>query len=125
MKDLGADRPLYQEAFDKAVAGMAGQDFRRSMKKLPNGVSACRYFGDEGRHCIYYFVNPEAELVEGIAASDQPHNRQKDFGIRFFYDRLQSIHDFSNTPDMMKVGLRNLAEHYGLEIPEVLRKPVT
>lgn len=125
MKDLGADRPLYQEAFDRAVAGLAGQDFRRSMKELPNGLTSCRYFGDEGRHCAYYFVNPEAEFVEGFAASDQPHNREKSMGIRLFYDRLQSVHDFNKTPEMMKAGLLALARNYGLEIPEVLGGPVT
>ena len=125
MRDLGADRPLYQEAFDRAVAGLAGQDFRRSTKELPNGLTSCRYFGDEGRHCAYYFVNPDEEFVEGVSASGQPHNTGKSWSLCNFYDQLQSVHDFNKTPDMMKAGLLALARNYGLEIPEVLRGPVT
>ena len=120
MEDLGVLKPLYQEAFNKAVAGLAGQKFFQS-KDL--GKNVCRYNGDEGRHCAYYFVNPEAGFVENVKASRQPHNAGKSWNLCYFYDQLQNAHDEGNTPDYMMINLRALAREYDLEIPEVLREP--
>lgn len=119
------DKSLYQEAFNKAVAGLAGQKFLQSKKDFGNGTYSCMYNGEDGRHCAYYFVNPDAEFVEGARASGQPHNAGKSWSLCGFYDQLQCVHDKGDTPSMMMTGLRTLAREYDLEIPEVLRGPVT
>lgn len=118
-------KPLYQEAFNKAVAGLAGQKFLQSRIDCGNGAYSCQYSGEDGRHCAYYFVNPEAEFVEGTTASGQSHNAGKSWSLCNFYDQLQRAHDMGDTPERMMFNLRVLACDYNLEIPEAIRKPGT
>lgn len=108
----------FQAAFDRAVAGLAGQGFERSMNA--DGLR-CRYSGDGGRHCAYYYVKPHETFVEGESASEQPHNAGEFMDLLRFYNKLQIAHDWGSTPQEMKRRLRDLAKTYALTIPEVLK----
>ena len=108
-----------QDIFEKAVKGLASQDFEQSRA----GPTACLYRGPEGRRCAigwcipdgHYFKNMEGKSVSsdavlpvfGLVAA-------KDREDVIFLERLQEIHDNALSQAVMVKRLIAFGERNGL-----------
>lgn len=123
-----------QEAFDKAVAGLAAQGFKRSVGG-PDGFEQCVYRGKDGKKCALGHLIPDdlyRPRIEGMGAGN-PLMRPLLFelGLSIEFSRaLQSAHDSAYTidahdkqidaPETMKAMLRRVADKFGLTKPDSL-----
>lgn len=116
-----------QEAFNKAVRGLAKQGFRQSI--TPGGVCRFRMATKSGvRKCAIGHLVPDAKLFSKLRSSNSHIYEDnelicKAIGLRFndFVWDLQIAHDCARSSGHMKDALRNLAADYGLKLPKVLR----
>jgi hypothetical protein len=123
-----------QEAFNKAVEGLASQGFKKSQveKADPEGGVACAYTSKvEGkvRHCAAGWLLPEWVLQE-IERNPrlntvgwQSLEREAPTGLRVnpdFIKELQYAHDVSYGPVNMIILLMDVAHKNGLTLPPVL-----
>lgn len=124
-----------QEAFDKAVRGLASQNWELSMSDpdpgaVHNAGAVCAYRGVGGRRCAIgwlisdkeYFAGMEGESVRSVKLRDvkaleRPHTERKDTWVNFLLD-LQHVHDDSGSPDAVKQRMRAFANKYNLTWPE-------
>lgn len=112
-----------QEAFNKAVRGLAAQGFQRAMQC----AYTCAYRDGEGRRCaVGHLLSDEELAVEG---NSQPvYELQTPFeeggslnGLdSMVLENLQGAHDTSTTPIDMKSRLVEFAIRYELELPREL-----
>lgn len=125
---------MKQELFNRAVAGIASQNWAQSV--LAVGEDTCAYNGPNGAHCaVGWLLNErgreqvreadgdsfdsvrdilQAEWIDGVEYSDDMEN---------FLAAMQSAHDgvwpdYSGHP--MKDRLRIFADNYDLTLPEEL-----
>ncbi len=112
-----------QEMFDKAVKGLASQDFERCRTGTNSG---CAYANEDGtKHCAWGWVDTQLASDDGRFFS---RLRREGVGIAAtlgeeeakFAGLLQNAHDHSTTPSAMKWELRSLAKEHHLTIPEEL-----
>lgn len=117
-----------QEMFNKAVAGLAGQGFKRSV----TSGGSCRYRDVEGRKCAVGHLIPDEVYQSsfegktiGYLLKQCPelgtllHGRSPT-GEEFLLELLQWAHDVGKVPAVMRENLRVVASQYNLKIPEVL-----
>ena len=119
-----------QAAFNRSVKGLASQGFRRSTGNY-NGASGCAYRGRDGRRCALGWLIPDKrydralenqvpdycdELLVAVLGKKTRSTKTISF-LRY----LQEAHDFSESPNDMKMNLRNFAEEHKLKLPKVLR----
>lgn len=112
-----------QEAFDKAVAGLASQGFERCGIKGDNLIDdfECLYnLGD--MHCAAGWVFPMDLTVnrEGTQARRIARDEAGFSKIADFLGELQGAHDNAETPEQMRQRLLVVGRQYGLSIPAAL-----
>ena len=125
-----------QEAFDKAVLGLASQGFKRSV--AADGIS-CSYNGVDGRHCAIGWLttgipmdNFNSKGIEDLVVRDGPCPEVAELIghlSRRFLDDLQRAHDTAydftdagnngnflriDDPETMKRQLMGVAVDHGL-----------
>lgn len=112
-----------QEVFNKVYAALKAQDFNRSMGGSKT-FKTCRYRGENGLKCAVGHLIPDDKYnnkFEGstvIDADIAAAAGAKEDGDVYFLRNLQLAHDGSVSPSYMKTKLHNLAENYGLVVPE-------
>jgi hypothetical protein len=114
-----------QDAFNRAVSGLASQGFQRSTRSVSNW---CAYRGDGGKRCAVGWLIPDgaySSKIEGDSASqedvlDALKVPLDDADAIFFLGRLQKAHDNAPTPDVMRERLIRLALNECLTIPAEL-----
>ena len=115
-----------QEAYDKAVAGLASQGFRPS-----TDGSTCQYITEGGERCaVGWLMTAEqaASLPEGNVVDVHSYlpDEVAELGGRFLTD-LQKAHDGPNHlhgrlhPSDIKQALLEFGVEEGLDIPEALK----
>lgn len=115
-----------QEAFDKAVRGLASQGFKRAMAVGEDGVASCAHqIGD--LRCAFGWVMPDdflARLREdgemsscAAAIFDSYGSSAPGYDIWLFISQLQRAHDNGATPQAMWHNLESLAIRNGLRLP--------
>ena len=121
-----------QEWFDRAVEGLAGQGFTRSV----NAGGNCRYRGVDGKKCAVGFLIEDKDYVPEWDVSNSLEGPVYLLsGCRYsvttaavfkFLGDLQMCHDTAYTadadsPKKMKKNLRDFAIEHDLTIPAVLQ----
>jgi|SRR6185369_6047086 len=121
-----------QEAFNRAVAGLAKQDFAQArIESDQRDGTACAYQTPDGKRCAYGHLMSD-EFLEILRANGRLSAASSDILAEYsrapgrglgteFIARLQEAHDYGATPTLMKTSLKDFANKYGLEIPEVLK----
>lgn len=117
-----------QEAFDKAVRGLASQKFARS---VDSGGERCLYNGPDGKHCAFGWLITNVKLDDednnlntyDLAKHSVVNELLESIGTTFARS-LQRCHDgarfrpgygdYVDLPDMMVTSLRSLAIEYDL-----------
>lgn len=120
-----------QEAFDKAVAGLAAQGFTRSVH-----LGGCQYRGPNGKKCALGHLIPDELYDPDMEGKLADHDRMRaSLQIIGIDDTLacslQDAHDnvylsggeYADVPETMRVMLRRVADKFGLTKPEVLLGP--
>lgn len=111
-----------QEMFNKAVLGLASQNWEPAME----GVSMCRYLTDDGKRCAWGHVDPEGtRTADGIGSVGDLHKAGVGLaaeltgpGLRFAQD-LQATHDNAAlTGCSLKVQFEGFADARQLTWPE-------
>jgi len=113
--------PSRQEMFDRAWSGLKGQGFMRAVNSGVFGGS-CTYLALDGKRCAWGHV--DTSLTDELGGVTGLHERGiglakfLDNGDLLFATALQVSHDSGNTPKKMELSLRDVAERYGLTVPE-------
>ena len=119
-----------QEAFDKAVRGLASQNWELSMRQGPDrGSSFCAYRGIGGRRCAIgwlipdneYHAGMEGEAVVSRALQAVPSLKPSPVeGLDWidFILQLQLAHDDARSPHELQELLHALATEHDLTWPE-------
>lgn len=107
-----------QEMFDKAVRGLAGQDWRKSVNEDKN----CVYHSPNGDRCAWGHVDPEgtegeSESIRLLACCDVGLAGELTTETLLFAVDLQREHDFGPAAEMA-YRFKRLGERYGLTWPE-------
>jgi hypothetical protein len=115
------DKRKKQRWFVRAVNGLAGQGFKRSMSP----TNGCLYRGPNGTKCAIGHLIRDRDYrpyFEGLPITNcflilgnTPNNEEQ-----FFLYDLQECHDDSGTPAKMKTALKDFAKTHGLKIPRKL-----
>lgn len=104
-------KPTIQEMFDKAVRGLAAQEWRRSTT-WEGGTEVCVYLASNGDRCAWGHVDPEGtEGGDGNVYSLKRWGR----GLAAILDseglgfakQLQMAHDRGQHCDTSPLGVRN------------------
>lgn len=112
-----------QKMFNKAVKGLASQDFQQS---LSDGT--CAYRGLGGKRCAVGWLIPDGKYdaeMEGFPVDDI--GCFKGTQVLTFLLELQEAHDdaehedVDRVSDVMKARLRSFAESHKLKLPKVLQ----
>lgn len=109
-----------QATFDTVLAGLAKQDFQRSVVK-ESGI--CKLRGPNNCRCAVGLLIPDSvysDELEGFLADESPVSEAL---IKLGYDpvlvrKLQYIHDGSEQPKTMRDRIKKFAEEHRLTIPE-------
>lgn len=112
-----------QEMFDKAVAGLAAQGFRRSVLNEGELEECCQYRGPDGMKCALGHVISDEQYNRSIEGS-RAHDAIRALKLPLkenAANELQDCHDEAKGPDDMKRRLRKFADNWNLVVPEVLR----
>lgn len=110
-----------QDAFNKAVVGLASQKFEKSTLPLQNSV--CTYRGVEGRKCaLGWLIDdscyvPTMESVPLFQLIEDGVVNCKDLALA---SELRYAHDSSRNPEDMKSRLVVLTIRFRLDIPKEL-----
>jgi hypothetical protein len=107
-----------QEMFDRAVRGLAAQNWRRCVDDNNN----CVYLNEEGERCAWGHVDPSLKNISGTVL----HLNKEGIGLAAtltasqlrFATELQQAHDSSISGTGMEDRLRRLAKQYSLVWPE-------
>lgn len=128
-----------QQAFERAVAGLASQGFTCSSEPNPDywvGVDdptarvRCLYNGPDGRHCAVGWLIADITLSSkenflGVTEIRREHpevsKRLEECSLSFL-NELQSAHDEGTDPETMRSLLRRLAGRKMFPCPDVLRE---
>lgn len=123
-----------QELFNRVYLGLAKQGFKQSGETYSSEHEqeprfACRYRGDEGMKCaVGFLLTDEAysEVLEGHAVSNDVVQEAvcTSLGIEelnctlyTLLQKLQQIHDYSASPEVMREDLHAYARRNNLSIP--------
>lgn len=121
-----------QKMFDKAVAGLATQNFVQSIVVQLSGINSCVFRGPKGRKCaighcleddeIEYetYNNNEYTKFESNTGTCMVAAKKYDVTLTEI-DNLQTCHDASKTPERMKKTLVLFAATNNLILPDVLK----
>lgn len=111
-----------QEAFEKAVRGLAGQGWERSVTTQEGPYTQCCYRGDGGRKCAIGHLIPDEDYsprMEGGAIT-WPQVLETcglSSADRGFAVDMQIAHDRAESPEGMLRNYREFAEQYDLTWP--------
>lgn len=112
-------KPTIQEMFDKAVRGLAAQEWRRSVK-WEGHREVCVYLAPNGDRCAWGYVDPVGAVDgggdvyclndDGIGLAALLDSEGLDFA-----NQLQMAHDCGQHGDTSPLGVRNAFMALGQE----------
>lgn len=118
-----------QAVFNKAVAGLAAQNFELSVK---DGESVCLYRGPHGRKCAVGHLIDDVVFREELNTAQATHPGvlemlrlsgvvvSGDITERAFFRELQRCHDLSAGSADMRRRLRGFARQQKVQMPAEL-----
>lgn len=134
--DLNSTQEWAQDAFNRAVAGLKAQGWKRSGEARGPYVPTeddemsfqCKYRGPDGTKCAVGHLIPDhlyEETIENMSVmlmfEERPeiaeHIGAHSYGQELFLSKLQAAHDcyVSEDPAQMREMLRKVAEEFGLD----------
>jgi len=106
-----------QKLFNKAVKGLASQDFKRSV----NRYGTCLYRGPAGRRCAVGWLIPDAEYSASMEDKNAAAIGLFEDAVGPFLVHLQDVHDAADDSRDLKKGLIQFAKAYNLKLPKALQ----
>lgn len=117
-----------QDMFNTAVAGLASQEFERSVteNKINASPSSCLYRGPNGLKCAIGHCLKDSEIVydgdkQEYASATNLNAAAKYTVSHNSVRELQMAHDRSRKPADMRQALIEYAVNYNLVLPDVLK----
>lgn len=103
-----------QQVFDKVVAGMAAQNWVKSL----NASGGCSFRGANGTKCAVGHILPDHLVFSALNSFGSVLNMIPGMDKNEHYGLLRSLmqaHDGSHDASEMKRSFVNVANHYGLD----------